>query len=233
MQIAARTAAWAKSGGWVNPYVTDGLIAMWDGEWNAGGGVHDPNATVWKDCIAGLDANISESGSLALLVRVDDDRIHIENAVCECISHSISEALNSGNYSFEYVVSRVNIRQYLLSETWSNGSMYIRWIVNGVTSETTYGSGIPSDGSLYHFAFTSDNFNRKSYSRNMQTVDSFSQIVPTLIYDDNIRLFGYPVRDIGFFGDISAVRIYNRALTAAEIAANCAIDKARFGLTEN
>lgn len=34
---------------WRNPYVTNGLVAMWDGEWNAGGGVHDPNATVWKD----------------------------------------------------------------------------------------------------------------------------------------------------------------------------------------
>lgn len=31
------------------PYVTKGLIAMWDGEWNAGYGIHDPNATVWKD----------------------------------------------------------------------------------------------------------------------------------------------------------------------------------------
>lgn len=30
-------------------YVQDGLISMWDGIENAGWGVHDPNATVWKD----------------------------------------------------------------------------------------------------------------------------------------------------------------------------------------
>ena len=30
-------------------YVQDGLIAMWDGIENAGWGVHDMNATMWKD----------------------------------------------------------------------------------------------------------------------------------------------------------------------------------------
>ena len=47
--MGAAGASQTSASGWVNPYVTDGLIAMWDGEWNAGGGVHDPEATVWKD----------------------------------------------------------------------------------------------------------------------------------------------------------------------------------------
>ena len=38
MTIAAHHAMLA-GGGWKNPYVTDGLVAMWDGEWNVGGGV--------------------------------------------------------------------------------------------------------------------------------------------------------------------------------------------------
>ena len=41
MLIADRNGM-AVSGGWRNPYVTDGLIAMWDGEWNAGPGHSDP-----------------------------------------------------------------------------------------------------------------------------------------------------------------------------------------------
>ena len=61
MMEAVRNGAWAKSGGWVNPYVTDGLVAMWDGEWNAGGGVHDPNATVWKDLIGGFDLTVNSN----------------------------------------------------------------------------------------------------------------------------------------------------------------------------
>ena len=41
MQIANRESFAVASSRkpWTNPYVTDGLVAMWDGEWNAGGGV--------------------------------------------------------------------------------------------------------------------------------------------------------------------------------------------------
>ena len=38
-----------KSAPTARDYVQNGLIAMWDGEWNAGLGVHDPNATTWVD----------------------------------------------------------------------------------------------------------------------------------------------------------------------------------------
>ena len=44
---------------WKNPYIIEGptyrVSAMWDGEWNAGGGVHNPNATVWKDLVGVSD----------------------------------------------------------------------------------------------------------------------------------------------------------------------------------
>lgn len=36
-----------------NPYVTKGLVAMWDGEWNAGLGNTDLKAKVWKDVVGG------------------------------------------------------------------------------------------------------------------------------------------------------------------------------------
>ena len=49
--------------GWTNPYVTDGLVAMWDGEWNVAGGVHDATATSWKDLVGSNDARIAEGGS--------------------------------------------------------------------------------------------------------------------------------------------------------------------------
>lgn len=38
-------------------YIQDGLIAMWDGIENAGWGVHDPNATVWKDLVGSIAVN--------------------------------------------------------------------------------------------------------------------------------------------------------------------------------
>ena len=32
-----------------NPYIRDGLIATWDGEWNVGFGEHDAESTTWVD----------------------------------------------------------------------------------------------------------------------------------------------------------------------------------------
>ena len=49
MIIGARVGAWHSGMPTAKDYVQDGLIAMWDGVENAGWGVHDPNATVWKD----------------------------------------------------------------------------------------------------------------------------------------------------------------------------------------
>ena len=56
MMIAARN-SFLMGGGSSTPtardYVQDGLIAMWDGIENAGWGVHDAAATVWKDLSGG------------------------------------------------------------------------------------------------------------------------------------------------------------------------------------
>lgn len=51
--IAARGTMLSGGKGWKNPYITDGLIAMWDGEWNDGCGVHDAAATTWLDIVGG------------------------------------------------------------------------------------------------------------------------------------------------------------------------------------
>ena len=43
-------------------YVQRGLIAQWDGIDNVGTGVHDPNATVWKDLKGNLDMTLTSKG---------------------------------------------------------------------------------------------------------------------------------------------------------------------------
>ena len=62
--LAARSAInAAPSEKWVNPYITDGLVAMWDGEWNLRGGVHDANSTIWKDLVGGHKLTLDNGGS--------------------------------------------------------------------------------------------------------------------------------------------------------------------------
>ena len=40
-----------------NPYVTKGLVAMWDGEWNVALGRHDPKSSKWKDIVGKSDCD--------------------------------------------------------------------------------------------------------------------------------------------------------------------------------
>ena len=53
---------------WHIPYITDGLVACWDGIENAGAGVHNPAATVWKDIVGGYEFALTG-------VTVDADRM--------------------------------------------------------------------------------------------------------------------------------------------------------------
>ena len=39
-------------------YIQNGLVACWDGVENAGVGVHDASATVWKDLVAGREFSL-------------------------------------------------------------------------------------------------------------------------------------------------------------------------------
>ena len=50
---AASSIARSSAKSFENPYITDGLVAMFDGEWNAGFGKHNLSATSWKDLVSG------------------------------------------------------------------------------------------------------------------------------------------------------------------------------------
>ena len=52
-----------------NPYVTDGLIAMWDGEWNVGLGIHDSSSTTWVDLVGDKDVTLQRT-VLSLIMRL-------------------------------------------------------------------------------------------------------------------------------------------------------------------
>ena len=46
---------------WQNPYITDGLVAMWDGEWNAGGGIHSPVGTRLYELLSDATEDIAST----------------------------------------------------------------------------------------------------------------------------------------------------------------------------
>lgn len=233
--IAARQIFLGRGGktGWVNPYVTDGLVAMWDGEWNAGGGDHDPNGGL-VEILSGT-ATYLRQGSL----EVRSDCIRLETAVLA--SPPIAAIVNldgSGDLTIEAclkwdkngrALQLVNGRPFNGGMFSSNHTYYMSH--NACTDselQGRWGSGFHDYRE--HRSLTISNTTVQWYQEGVATTSAprTKNFEPT---NNVFSLFGWDF-DFGFpgSGEICAIRFHNRALTAAEIAANYAVDKQRFNL---
>ena len=112
---------WRKRG-WKNPYITDGLVAMWDCEWNAGGGVHDDTATTWVDLTGnGLDATIVDG------VFSDRGFSTTRNPNKEVIGATIPSIVNSAWFTQDgpFVAElAVDVSSFSSASGWSNNFLY-------------------------------------------------------------------------------------------------------------
>ena len=235
MTIANRSIMFQQEeAGWVNPYVTDGLIAMWDGEWNAGGGVHDPNATTWKDLIAGNDM------SFVGTIEFGDQYCYFTTSTSYSNAPLTNDMLSdlANGYTDQCVI----VHQPIYSSGSANGIFAISrcgLVVRGTNLAILQPITPSGAGSyIYH-----------SLSAGVYSV--VADTSASLIYEDDDVIStqtGYVITQSstanGFtcnhrenyaqYGlgnlHIGCRRVYSRALTAAEIAANYAVDKARFNL---
>lgn len=237
MQIANREsfAAAARRRGWTNPYVTDGLIAMWDGEWNAGGGVHDPNATTWSDLSGNgynmildmtlaevkengvLRKNVNTQGPIGVVSYNTGSPATLEICVTTSATAGSLAVLVYGPVSTVktpcIIVKNVNTSggQYEWSRDWNKSQRVVPVNATVVLSASANGSS------------TNGYVNANAMSGNASDTWGFPA--------NTIAILGDPRKNsYGAKGYVAHnVRIYNRALTAAEIAANHTIDRERFG----
>ncbi len=72
---------------WKNPYVTNGLIAMWDGEWNADGGVHKNDSNIVD--LTGNCSNLILSSGLLIHEETVGGLKCLEEATFACSSNSV------------------------------------------------------------------------------------------------------------------------------------------------
>lgn len=215
--------------GWRNPYVTDGLIAMWDGEWNAGGGVHDPAATTWVDLAGERDFSLygvgvcdnhmvfgSNSYATASPVFQSSDMMTLE------VIMEVKSATSAPCY-----MSFFNRGSYVGDMFWYSKGC-IAWGVSKAQTRVESACAIKGRAtwSLSAHSFVRPN---APYVNGLPVgPDSISE------YYGSPRARGLvinPTTSWTFSGDIYSIRIYNRSLTAEEIAANFAVDNARFNLT--
>lgn len=219
----------AGGGGWVNPYVTDGLVAMWDGIWNGGYETHNASATTWKD-LAGSNA-LDCSSNLTW----GDNCAQISGDTC--FGNDIYDVVGC-SIEFVWQDSQVGTTRNYISV--GGGA--------GISSPWYSHTGC---GSAAGVNMSNGFSNGNTPSTNKQNIRSYSFVrgpagnnTLNQYWIDGTRyenLYYYPA---SFLGSISGVhmmantgvmksyctRIYNRALTAAEVAANNAVDKARFNL---
>lgn len=236
--LGARTAAWAKSGGGVptaKDYVQDGLIAMWDGIENAGWGVHDPNATVWKDLVKGLILKRTNGEN----VWNDDSAVFDgnNNNVMSVNFSILRDAVYGGSLTIESVFHPTDSTFKGNNALMSYGGDTSRAIwIWGTDCIFTYrksnnkNAGAISNDADNQMTFSSEGVYKAGVrlSNVIQGTASDS--------DDNLIVGRIPFyyTQIGnynaFRGLIKSLRFYNRAISSAEIVANYAIDKARFNL---
>lgn len=202
-------------------YVNDGLIAMWDGIENAGWGVHDPNATMWKDLVGDNDFAIygivNSNGIKTTNTAAAEREGYINGIETVEVCCGIDKVTNQGLlfYSATISTSRIGLVHYgpnVGYQTYAN-KFYAYDSLNSASARTITGT---SDGcyvnavALQETSHSSDQWNNSTYTgvggRHWQSNNWMAN------------------------GTYHCIRIYNRALSTAEIAANYTVDRWRFNL---
>ena len=217
-----------------NPYVTDGLIAMWDSEWNCFSGLHQTDTTKWIDIVSGYNLELA-SGTPTW-----EAKANVINGKWGIVSpelQSLFKAANKNNLSYELCFSALpyNINSTTLG--FNNDT-----VIGIITYLNNIGDWCWSTGWIPSTKFKTTRKGTLSVVRNGPTGR-------TDVYEDGEvcggkkSSTGDPTGNtfgIGYgYGQwnnaptgikIHCIRVYNRMLTADEIQKNKDIDADRFSI---
>ena len=220
--------AWAAG---TSAYVQDGLIACWDGIENAGTGVHDGSATVWKDVVGGYEFALTG-------VTVDDDRMTFAGTTSSYGTLDAAGgtatfgAARNGTMEIVYASRTGSGTQILLQSTSDIGLAFGFYNSSTVIPYTSGGA------TATKYLFTSGSWTNLVAVRYTSGAPASAIANGSAMISSGKDTWGNPgsVTFIGkrasdaaaFSGSIYCIRLYSRQLTDAEIAANQAIDQIRF-----
>lgn len=239
-------------GDWQNPYVTNNLVGMWDVEWNAGASKHDARL--------GKAVNLAPSEIGEATLSSDywtiGEKVATKTAATQTFISYPSQQWYEGNmlaangYTMEIVCNVANFTfssPNLIATAELNGLMAGNsslagfWASNqhqgrGNFSSVAYISASIGQG-LHYFAMSvtigSQTLLRIDGATSTNTANTGITGVQYYIYNRNLICLGcHPTGGApqGAGWQFATARVYNRALTASEIAANYAIDRVRFNL---
>lgn len=223
--LAARTGAWAKSGYTARDYVQDGLLYQYDGIENDGYGVHNPNAQWMTELVSGIKTNFLSTDRQI----VGDN--HIELIGIGTVAHLRQD---NAVMAFEIVCSDVfcpNRNFAPLYYAASGRNRVVSIVRNGVgfcghIKTVANISGIASVSANY----TTTNGGDGNFIANVNCEDAILSSRGDTWQSNSNNYFGGTG---GYYaaGKIYSIRAYDHNLTTSEIAANYAVDKARFDLS--
>ena len=245
--IAARQIAFGKAakGLSAKDYVQDGLIAMWDGIENAGWGVHDANATMWKDLTGkGSDWKLNPNeGKFSIGI----DYVELINKISwtdtgyiatpswsnDTDIRTLEGVLDTGlvetddNFPWAVIVSFDLAKKV---------GLYTNALIVDIASGIiTHSIGLylenpflPTERGQNSISCNSDDM--KYYMNGVEIINISKHNRLSNNYSTSNCPLGIYSGHLAQHTKIKNLRIYSRALTADEIAHNYNIDKARFGL---
>lgn len=204
------------------PYITDGLLAMWDGEWNTGLGEHDEEAIIWKDISNnGFDFVLPENGA-----SWRENNLLLSNVSL----HTALPPVSRDNFTIECVAEctgGTGAIVWLKNPTWIGGAL-VGWQTRARCYFPWKEIGDIGDRSLHSISLS------WSPTGQFLMVDGvvISRLQGTL---DNRRILS----DL-YIGEYNgglcynltgySFRLYAKSLTEEESYFNYAIDKERFSL---
>lgn len=219
---------------------------MWDGEWNAGGGVHDESADTWMNLVTGKLATISRGTASGLTWDTAKKcAVFDTTTILDADSSDVSQILSlTNNLSQQYEVHCV---YRVFGDTAANGvrifgHMYgIGLQVNYYANSYGYNSSNPRIHGANPFVKSSDlNHITPVYA----WYDGSTVNAVDYLYGSTKSVSNGTIADSSGFSlggtngtpcsspvELYAVRIYNRALTTTERSGVYAVDAERFGIS--
>ncbi len=228
-------------------YIQKGLAACYDGIENAGAGVHDPNATTWSDLTGHGNNGTVASG----ITWAANGWVSTGNAPLPILlGPGIAAVTGSKHFTMEFTGTRSTTARgalfgqyatkYGLNFEYATSSYVLRLYFNqclqsdvildqSTTSATTFGNGESATLALTTAPTERGIWKNAALGTFSNTARSADEIVNrnttcnSCIGGDFRGGSGLP-----FIGTCNAFRLYNRVLTADELAVNTAVDAVRF-----
>ena len=226
-------------------YVTPGLVALYDGKDNAGFNTHDSSATTWTDLTGnGNDGACADS---SVFTWNADSWSVSGNCKPITLGYGISAVTASDAYTIQFACTptRTSTRECFFSQyiagvegigiehngagssgslrfysskastsVYADGNPFVanEWVQGGITATT---------GSKY-IGFWKNGIHLKDASFVAASLSHSNKCTSIIGGEPNTG------RDMAFRGTYNAFRLYNRVLSADEMAVNSAIDAIRF-----